>query len=92
MHPLIEKAKQTIATWTNDEPHNLATAVATLCRDTLDAVARRGTGLGVGRKQAQARVHPAADEPATVAGKEGGACMPFQADGHARGDACRGDR
>jgi hypothetical protein len=37
MHPLIEQAKQTIAAWTNDEPRELAIAVAALCRETLDA-------------------------------------------------------
>jgi len=37
MHPLIDQAKDTVASWTNDEPRELALAVAALCRQTLDA-------------------------------------------------------
>jgi len=37
MHPLIEHAKKTVASWTNDEPRELAIAVAALCRQTLDS-------------------------------------------------------
>lgn len=37
MHPLIEEAKSIIASWSSDEPRDLALAVAALCRHTLDA-------------------------------------------------------
>lgn len=36
MHPLIVQAKETVASWSNDEPRELALAVAALCRETLD--------------------------------------------------------
>jgi hypothetical protein len=37
MHPLIAQAKQTVASWTNDDPRELAIVVAALCRAMLDA-------------------------------------------------------
>lgn len=37
MHSLIDQAKETIASWSSDEPRDLALAVAALCRQTLDA-------------------------------------------------------
>jgi hypothetical protein len=37
MHPLIVQAKETVASWSSDEPRELALAVAALCRQTLDA-------------------------------------------------------
>jgi hypothetical protein len=37
MHPLIDQAKETVASWTTDKPRELALAVAALCRDTLDS-------------------------------------------------------
>ena len=36
MHPLIERAKQSIRDWSSDDPRDLAIAVATLCREILD--------------------------------------------------------
>jgi len=36
MHPLIERAKNTIAEWSSDHPHDLSLSVATLCREILD--------------------------------------------------------
>lgn len=37
MHPLIEQAKKKVTSWVDDEPRELALAVAALCRETLDA-------------------------------------------------------
>ena len=37
MHPLIEHAKNAIRSWSSDQPRDLAIAVASLCRETLDA-------------------------------------------------------
>ena len=36
MHPLVVRAKETIRSWTSDQPRDLGLAVSALCRDILD--------------------------------------------------------
>jgi hypothetical protein len=37
MHPLIERAKNSVRSWSSDQPRDLAISVASFCREILDA-------------------------------------------------------